>query len=133
MALPLLLIFHAGRIIPIAVAAGTALARFVAENPKIIGSTLSIEAISSAIQSYVTTEREKIAYMETDVLILKSQYQRLLDRYKSEAMADARLKKKEDDVDMQKIISEITTNPKMSLQEVVVNHPEIIKKIMKNI
>ena len=60
MALPLLLIFHAGRIIPIAVTIGTALARFVAKNPKIIGSTLSIEAISSAIQSYVTTEKEKI-------------------------------------------------------------------------
>ena len=60
MALPLLLIFHAGRIIPIAVAAGTALARFVAKNPKILGSTISIEAISSTIQSYLTTEKEKI-------------------------------------------------------------------------
>ena len=60
MALPLLLIFHAGRIIPIAIGVGTALARFVAENPKIIGSTLSIEAISAAIQSYVATEKEKI-------------------------------------------------------------------------
>ena len=60
MALPLILILHLGRIIPIAVAAGTALARFVAKNPKIIGSTLSIEAISSAIQSYVATEKEKI-------------------------------------------------------------------------
>jgi len=60
MALPLLFIFHAGRIIPIAVGIGTALARFIAENPKIIGSTLSIEAISSVIQSYVATEQEKI-------------------------------------------------------------------------
>ena len=60
MALPLLLIFHLGRIIPIAIGAGTALARFVAKNPKIIGTTLSLEAISSAIQSYVTTEKEKI-------------------------------------------------------------------------
>ena len=60
MALPLLLIFHAGRILPIVVGIGTALARFVAKNPKIIGSTLSLEAISSAIQSYVTTEQEKI-------------------------------------------------------------------------
>ena len=60
MALPLLLIFHAGRIIPIAVGIGTALARFIAKNPKIIGSTISIEAISSAIQSYVATEKEKI-------------------------------------------------------------------------
>ena len=60
MALPLLLIFHAGRIIPIAVGIGTALARFVAKNPKIIGTTISIDAISSAIQSYVATEKEKI-------------------------------------------------------------------------
>ena len=60
MALPLLLIFHAGRIIPIAVAAGTALARFVVKNPRIIGSTLSLEAISAAIQSYTTIEKEKI-------------------------------------------------------------------------
>ena len=60
MALPLLLIFHMGRVIPIAIGIGTALARFIAKNPKIIGSTLSIEAISSAIQSYVTTEQEKI-------------------------------------------------------------------------
>jgi len=60
MALPLLLIFNAGRIISIAVRAGTALARFVAKNPKIIGGTISLQAISSAIQSYDTTEKEKI-------------------------------------------------------------------------
>ena len=77
--------------------------------------------------------KKKIAYMETDVAILKSQYQRLIDRYKGEAMADARQKKKEDDIDVQKIIAEITTNPKQSLQEIIANHPEIIRKIMKNI
>jgi len=60
MALPLLLILHLGRIIPIAIGAGTALARFVAKNPKILGATLSLEAISAAIQSYTTTEKEKI-------------------------------------------------------------------------
>jgi len=77
--------------------------------------------------------KKKIAYMETDVSILKTQYQRLLDRYRGEAMADARVKKKEDDVDIQKIVSEITTNPKMSLQEIMANHPKIIEKIMKSI
>ena len=60
MALPLLLILRLGRIVPIAIGVGTALARFVAENPKIIGSVISIEAISSAIQSYTTNEKEKI-------------------------------------------------------------------------
>ena len=77
--------------------------------------------------------KKKIAYMETDVSILKTQYQRLLDRYKGEAMADARAKKKEDDVDLQKIIAEITANPKMSLPEIMANHPKIIEKLLKSI
>ena len=64
MALPLLLIFNAGRIVSIVVRAGTALARFVAKNPKIIGGTISLQAISSAIQSYNTTEKEKIAIVD---------------------------------------------------------------------
>ena len=77
--------------------------------------------------------KKKIAYMETDVAILKSQYQRLIDRYKGEAMADARARKKEDDVDAQKIIAEITANPNMSIQEIIMKNPKIIEKIMKSI
>ena len=64
MVFPVFFIANAGRIIQIAVGAGTALARFVAENPKIIGTTLSIEAISAAIQSYVTSEKEKMAIVD---------------------------------------------------------------------
>ena len=60
MVLPLFFITNAGRLIPIVIGVGTALARFVAKNPKIIGSTISLQAISSAIQSYNTTEKEKI-------------------------------------------------------------------------
>ena len=59
MALPLFFILNAGRIIPIAVGIGTALARFIAKNPKIIGATLSLQAISDAIQSHEATEKEK--------------------------------------------------------------------------
>jgi len=77
--------------------------------------------------------KKKIAYMETDVSILKTQYQRLLDRYKGEVMADARAKKKEDDLDLQKIIAEITANPNMSIQEIIMKNPKIIEKIMKSI
>jgi len=64
MVLPVFFILNAGRIIQIAVGAGTALAGFVAKNPKIIGSAISIEAISSAIQSYTTIEKEKIAIVD---------------------------------------------------------------------
>jgi len=77
--------------------------------------------------------KKKIAYMETDVSILKTQYQRLLDKYKGEAMADARAKKKEDDVDIQKIIAEITANPKMSIQDIITKNPKIIQNLLKSI
>ena len=77
--------------------------------------------------------KKKIAYMETDVSILKTQYQRLIDRYKGEAMADARLKKKEDDIDMQKIIAEITTNPNMTIQDIFKKNPKLIEKLLKSI
>ena len=76
--------------------------------------------------------KKKIAYIETDLVILKSQYQRLLDRYKIEAMTDARQKKKEDDIDVQKIITEITANPNMSIQDIFAKNPKIIEKLLKS-
>ena len=60
MALPIVLLMYAGRIIPIVAGVGSALFRFVAKNPKILGSTISVQAISSAIQSHEGTEKEKI-------------------------------------------------------------------------
>jgi len=48
-------------------------------------------------------------------------------------MADARQKKKEDDVDVQKIIAEITANPNISIPEIISKHPKIVKKIMESI
>ena len=77
--------------------------------------------------------KKKIAYIETDLAILKTQYEKLLSRYKGEAMADARARKKEDDVDVQKIISEITANPNMSIQEIITKNPKIIEKIIRSI
>jgi len=60
MVLPVFFIANMGRIIPIVVGIGTALAQFIAKNPKILGSMISIEAISAAIQSHEATEKEKI-------------------------------------------------------------------------
>ena len=60
MVLPLFFIANMGRIIPIAAAIGTALFSFVAKNPKIIGTIVSVQAISSAIRSFGATEKEKI-------------------------------------------------------------------------
>jgi len=88
---------------------------------------------STVDEKEVIEIKKKIAYMEADIAILKSQYQRLLDRYRGEAMADARARKKEDDVDIQKIIAEITANPNMSIQEIVAKNPKIIEKIMKSL
>ena len=88
---------------------------------------------NNADEKEIIELKKKIAYIEADVSILKTQYQRLLDKYRGEAMADARARKKEDDVDIQKIISEITTNPNMSIPELVKNNPKIIEKILKSI
>ena len=88
---------------------------------------------NTADEKEIIEIKKKIAYMETDVSILKTQYQRLLDRYRGESMADGRQKKKEDDVDIQKIIAEITANPNMSIQEIVAKNPKIIEKIMKSL
>ena len=77
--------------------------------------------------------KKKIAYIETDMTILKTQYERLLSRYKVEVMTDARQKKKEDDVDIQKIIAEITANPNIGIPEIISKHPKIVKKIMESI
>jgi len=77
--------------------------------------------------------KKKIAYIETDMTILKAQYEKLLGRYKIEAMADARQKKKEDDIDIQKIIAEITANPNMSIQDIIAKNPKIIKKIIESL
>ena len=60
MVLPIVFLAYASRIIPIVVRVGSALSRFVMKNPKILGSTISIEAISAAIQSLGATEKEKI-------------------------------------------------------------------------
>ena len=88
---------------------------------------------NTADEKEIIEIKKKIAYIETDIVILKSQYQKLLDRYKTEVMTDARQKKKEDDVDIQKIIAEITANPNMSIQEIIMKNPKIIEKIMKSI
>ena len=88
---------------------------------------------NTADEKEIIEIKKKIAYIETDLVILKSQYQRLLDRYKIEAMTDARRKKKEDDIDIQKIIAEISAKPNMSIQEIVANNPKIIEQILKKI
>jgi len=77
--------------------------------------------------------KKKMAYMETDISILKTQYQRLLDRHKIEVMTDAKAKKKENDADLQKIIAEISTNPNTSIQKIIAENPGIIKKILGRI
>ena len=60
MALPFFFLSYASRIIPIVATIGTALFRFIVKNPKIIGTTVSVQAVLSAIQSHESTEKEKI-------------------------------------------------------------------------
>ena len=65
MAFPIIyLLSAAGRILPIVIEKGTALASFVIRNPKILGTTISITAISNALSQREITEREKIKILE---------------------------------------------------------------------
>ena len=86
MVLPVFFIANLGRIIPIAVTIGTALFGFVAKNPRILGGTISIEAISSAIQSYEATEKEKIEIVNE---IGKKNPQLRSDLFKNIFLSDA--------------------------------------------
>ena len=88
---------------------------------------------NTADEKEIIEIKKKISYIETDMAILKTQYERLLGRYKVEAMTDARQKKKEDDIDLQKIIAEITANPNMSIQDIITKNPKIIEKLLKSI
>ena len=58
------LLSSAGRILPLVIQKGTALASLVLRNPKIAGTTISITAISNALSQREITEREKIKILE---------------------------------------------------------------------
>ena len=88
---------------------------------------------NTADEKEIIEMKKKIAYMETDLSILKTQYDRLLSRTRVEEMSQARAKKKEEGVDIQKIIAEITTNPNLNIQKIITENPEIIKKIISKI
>ena len=92
-----------------------------------------LKSKNTADEKEIIEIKKKIAYMETDISILKSQYDRLLTRTKVEEMSEARAVKKRDDIDIQKIIAEITANPNTSIQEIMKNNPKIIKKIIESI
>ena len=92
-----------------------------------------LKSNNSADEKEIIELKKKIAYMETDISILKTQYDRLLSRTLVEEMSQARQKKKEDDIDIQKIIAEMTANPNMSIQEIVAKNPKIIEQILKKI
>ena len=88
---------------------------------------------NTADEKEIIEIKKKIAYMETDVSILKTQYDRLLARAKVESLTDARAKKKEDDVDLQKVISKISADPNITIQKIIAENPGIIRKIIAKI
>jgi len=92
-----------------------------------------IKRNNTADEKEIIEMKKKIAYMETDISILKTQYDRLLSRTRVEEMSQARAKKKEEDINIQKIIAEITNNPNVSIQKIITENPEIIRKIISKL
>ena len=64
MAIPLILLSVVGRILPITIRAGSALATFVAKNPMISGGVVSITAIINALNTKETTEQKKLEILK---------------------------------------------------------------------
>jgi len=58
------LLSAAGRILPIVIEKGTALASLAIRNPKILGTTISITTITNALNQREITEREKIKILK---------------------------------------------------------------------
>ena len=92
-----------------------------------------LKSNNSADEKEIIEIKKKIAYMETDISILKTQYDRLLSRTRVEEMSQARATKKQDDLNLQKIIAEITANPKMSIHDIITKNPKMIQNILKSI
>ena len=79
MALPIIYLLSAtGRILHIIVRAGTALSSFIARNPKILGSTISITSISNALSQRETTEQEKIKILKEIEIINPQAYNEII-------------------------------------------------------
>ena len=79
MAFPIIyLLSAAGRIWPIIVRAGTALSSFIARNPKILGSTISITSISNALSQREITEQEKIKILKEIEIINPQAYNEII-------------------------------------------------------
>ena len=64
MAIPLILLSVAGRILPIIIRAGSALAAFVAKNPRISGGIVGITAITDTLNTKEITEQKKIEILK---------------------------------------------------------------------
>jgi len=69
--------------------------------------------------------------METDIFILKEQYNALIGRTRANEMKQARGDKKQDNLDIQSIIADIVAGKGQNLEQLLSEHPEIIKKILK--
>jgi len=92
---------------------------------------LKKDKITSVDAIEINEIKKKLSYMETDIFILKEQYNALIGRTRANEMKQARGDKKQDNLDIQSIIADIVAGKGQNLEQLLSEHPEIIKKILK--
>ena len=92
---------------------------------------LKKDKITSVDAIEINEIKKKLSYIETDIFILKEQYNALIGRTRANEMKQARGDKKQDNLDIQSIIADIVAGKGQNLEQLLSEHPEIIKKILK--
>ena len=92
---------------------------------------LKKDKITSVDEVEINEIKKKLSYVETDIFILKEQYNALIGRTRANEMKQARGDKKQDNLDIQSIIADIVAGKGQNLEQLLSEHPEIIKKILK--
>jgi len=92
---------------------------------------LKKDKITSVDAIEINEIKKKLSYMETDIFILKEQYEALIGRTRANEMKQARGDKKQDDLDIQGIIADIVAGKGQTIEQLLAKHPKIIEKFLK--
>ncbi|NCQ52475.1 hypothetical protein GW796_11480 [archaeon] len=92
---------------------------------------LKKDKITSVDVVEINEIKKKLSYIETDIFILKEQYDALIGRTRANEMKQARGDKKQDDLDIKSIIADIVAGKGQNLEQLLINHPKIVEKFLK--
>ena len=75
--------------------------------------------------------KKKIEYMEADMAILTEQYRKLISRTKANEMTEGRANKKQDQTEIQSLITEIIAAKGQNLDQIFLKYSNLIQRFLK--